>query len=376
MRKATKTEQAYCLLKQRIQDGIYAAGEALPKEVELAAELGIVRKTLRVALARLALENRIERIKGKGTFVRNCDSGQMKILVVLDNVDDMTYPGAYILPGILREAEEMHLGMETCSCISLLASPLKTTLSRIRQNGFCGILCFSSNFKGDEPLFEVLKGTDLPVLLPHAHQNDSSVTGFAVMGTDYSKVIRDGLHYLARLGHRRVAFLTYADLRIDKESYFQYVREEGLDEDPALRVEAKSYNQREAIVEAAERLIKGAGKPPTAILCFSDFFALYVCEYLQTEGYSIPDDISLLSIGGLIGCDFLNPPLSALDFDCLGIGRAAVRNLVKMIKENKSPLPFIVTPHHLTERKSTKNLLQYSDKKAEQHKNKRKREQA
>jgi len=369
MRKATKAEQAYCLLKQRIQDGVYAAGEALPKEVELASELGIVRKTLRSALERLALENYIDRVRGEGTFVRNCDNVQMKILVILAGTDDITFPDTYILPGILREAEEMHVGVDTCTCVSMVASPLKTTLSRIRKNKYSGILCFASNFIGNEPLLEVLKKTGLSVLLPHAYQKDSTVTGFAVMGTDYYQVIRDGLHYFARQGHKRVAFLTYSnDLRIDRENYFRCVREEKLDEDPALRVESPSYNRREAIVKATERLIKGTSKPPTAILCFSDFFALYACEYLQAQGYSIPDDISLLSIGGLIGCDFLNPPLSALDFDCFGIGRAAVRNLLTMIRDNTKFLPFMVTPHHLTERKSTKSLLQYPEKKLEQQK--------
>ena len=103
-------------------------------------------------------------------------------------------------------------------------------------------------------------------------------------------------------------------------------------------------------------LFSGLRAKPTAVLCFSDFFALCLYDYLNEHRIRIPKDIAVLSIGGMIGCDFLTPSLSAIDFDCAGIGRTAVRTLMDMKLKNETARPFTITPHYLTERESTRKL--------------------
>ena len=98
MMQATKQERIYQLLKERIEREVYAPGSCLPKEVDLATELGIARKTLRPALEQLAMEGLIERIKGKGTFVRDKSAPHTKILVILHDSRSITNPFLYILP--------------------------------------------------------------------------------------------------------------------------------------------------------------------------------------------------------------------------------------------------------------------------------------
>ena len=86
-RTAPKTEEVYCLLKKKITDGAYSSSGMLPVEPVLSEELGVSRKTLRSALARLAMENIVERVRGKGTFI--CGNGtEKKILVILGNIED------------------------------------------------------------------------------------------------------------------------------------------------------------------------------------------------------------------------------------------------------------------------------------------------
>lgn len=67
-RKPSLTEQAKAYIKQRILDGDFA-GERIPAETELAAELGVSRTTIRDALSRLENEGVIYRKQGAGTFV-------------------------------------------------------------------------------------------------------------------------------------------------------------------------------------------------------------------------------------------------------------------------------------------------------------------
>ena len=61
--------QAQQLLLGLIKDGTYQPGEQLPSEVDLAAQLGISRPTLREALLNLEREGVVVRKHGVGTFV-------------------------------------------------------------------------------------------------------------------------------------------------------------------------------------------------------------------------------------------------------------------------------------------------------------------
>ena len=61
--------QVYESLLKRIAGGEWRAGEALPSEQALAAQLGVSQGTVRKALDALALDKMIDRRQGKGTFV-------------------------------------------------------------------------------------------------------------------------------------------------------------------------------------------------------------------------------------------------------------------------------------------------------------------
>jgi DNA-binding GntR family transcriptional regulator len=57
------------ILKQQIESGHWRTGDALPSEHALARRFGISRVVVRQALAILADDRQVERIKGRGTFV-------------------------------------------------------------------------------------------------------------------------------------------------------------------------------------------------------------------------------------------------------------------------------------------------------------------
>src|SRR6185437_2452160 len=54
---------------QRLVDGSWQPGQALPSEIELAQEIGVSQGTVRKALDALASENLLVRQQGRGTFV-------------------------------------------------------------------------------------------------------------------------------------------------------------------------------------------------------------------------------------------------------------------------------------------------------------------
>lgn len=61
--------QAKAHLMQALQDGEWQAGQVIPSEQELAAQLGVSQGTVRKALDELVSENLLIRRQGRGTFV-------------------------------------------------------------------------------------------------------------------------------------------------------------------------------------------------------------------------------------------------------------------------------------------------------------------
>lgn len=61
--------QVYLDLRRSLDDGTWGAGDRLPPERELAGHYGVSLITVRRALSELAQQGRIERTRGRGTFV-------------------------------------------------------------------------------------------------------------------------------------------------------------------------------------------------------------------------------------------------------------------------------------------------------------------
>jgi GntR family transcriptional regulator len=84
-------------LRQRIVDGEWPPGTALPAETSLAAEHGVALGTLRRALELLAEQGLIERRHGRGTFVRGGLSGAPMLRFFRFGAGDGEVPQSRIL---------------------------------------------------------------------------------------------------------------------------------------------------------------------------------------------------------------------------------------------------------------------------------------
>src|SRR5215212_10884032 len=65
------------VLVKRIADGVWQAGQALPSEPDIAADLGVSSGTVRKALDEMTAENLVVRRQGRGTFVARHDEARI-----------------------------------------------------------------------------------------------------------------------------------------------------------------------------------------------------------------------------------------------------------------------------------------------------------
>lgn len=333
-----KKNTVYDRLKRDIVSGKLRAGEKLPQGVELARELGVSHNTLRSAMAKLEEDGYIAMIHGKGTFVYpdNAKSNSVATIMVLHGNDSgFEAPWRYIVPEISRNAAEKQLK----SFISTDAAMNIFSESDIREfakaNNIVGIISVMSNFNGTEPIVSRMKAAGVPVVITHGRQHDTETTGFASICVPEMSVWEDAIAYLAGIGHKKIGIIGSAPASsyTSKVCPFRFnTFEQTLDllkkyhAHPIPELIKTAAFDKDKINQAVKELFQYQQKP-TAILCFSDFFAIYVYEALKQMNLRIPEDVAVMGICGFPDARLLNPPLSTIDYGYAELGRMAVEML-------------------------------------------------
>ena len=87
------------MLIRRLVDGVWAPGDPLPSEMQLAAELRVSQGTVRKALDAMAAENLVVRQQGRGTFVSRHDDERImfQFFKLVPDEGDRAFPLSCIL---------------------------------------------------------------------------------------------------------------------------------------------------------------------------------------------------------------------------------------------------------------------------------------
>ena len=132
------------VLKEQIESGVWAPGEALPSEPELARRFGISRVVVRQALAILHDDRQIVRIKGRGTFVAqpklDARAGGLSRLLLKPRPPDVAIQALDVRPALVEDSIRGALGagadedvLRVTSCLSLGSVPLSISYSFFRR---------------------------------------------------------------------------------------------------------------------------------------------------------------------------------------------------------------------------------------------------
>src|SRR4051794_27576871 len=140
------------------------------------------------------------------------------------------------------------------------------------------------------------------------------------------------VEHLVALGHRRVATVTgMLDSRPGRDrlrGYRTAVQAAGL----AYRDEYVAYGDfyAESGREAAARLL-ALPEPPTAIFAASDLMAIGAVRAAAEAGLTVPGDLSVVGFDDIQLSPHVNPPLTTMRQDKLGLGGAAGDALVARV---------------------------------------------
>jgi LacI family transcriptional regulator len=156
--------------------------------------------------------------------------------------------------------------------------------------------------------------------------------GFGSVVFDNLYGAQTATHYLASLGHRRIAHLQgdplYDSARGRRQGYEQALREAGLEIDPRL-IQGDSWDPTS--VEAAVRRLLALEEPPTAIFAANDSLAFRAVEVLRTDGCRVPEDVAVVGFDDIPLAQEMIPPLTTVRIPLAEIGRRAAARVRQLI---------------------------------------------
>ena len=141
---------------------------------------------------------------------------------------------------------------------------------------------------------------------------------------DFDQSVRDALHYLEALGHKKIAYLggqeyvgnhePIMDLR--KRAYLNYMKRHNLDGETWVLEEsfnsASGYDMMKKILSMKKR--------PTAVFAASDAIAIGAMRAVSEAGLSVPKDISIIGFNDVDACKYTTPALTTIHAPAYDMG--------------------------------------------------------
>jgi DNA-binding LacI/PurR family transcriptional regulator len=147
---------------------------------------------------------------------------------------------------------------------------------------------------------------------------------------DEPSAVEEAVRYLAALGHTRIAHVAgvseFVHTVARGEAFHAALRELGITGETV----ATDYTPERGA--RATRKLLSAPHAPTAIVFDSDLLAVTGLGVARQMGFSVPDDISIVSWDDSLISQVVHPPLTAVTRDIEAYGVAATRHLLAVIE--------------------------------------------
>jgi DNA-binding LacI/PurR family transcriptional regulator len=346
--------------RERILDGSLPAGARLPTEMDLAEEHQISRGTVRQAMSVLVNEGLLERVRGRGTFVRplppaaslgSTTVGRRIGLVLAHSSGSQL--DLDILIGVEHAAKSRGYQVSFAYAEENL-DELDRDIARLRADLVAGMIIFPvSDATYDESIWR-LAADKVPFVLVDRY--------FPDLDSDY--VVADNIgggyratEHLLILGHTRIGFvysskgtLLTTSVRDRWEGYRKALHEYGQPYDETLVAQWSddpSSNPRRALDQLLLREDR-----PSAIFAVNDEVALNLLRIAHLRSLRVPEDLALVGFDDLSFAAHLSPPLTTMSQPRLDLGLRAGHLLLNRIEGQGGRPRHIELPTNLIVRES------------------------
>ena len=195
-------------------------------------------------------------------------------------------------------------------------------------------------------------GVDLPPVVMIGEVEQPAVDH---LWNDNVAAVREMTQLLLDEGHRRIALLgrlASASYKLRAQGYRDALQAAGIGADPELEIRVSGWTAAAGAAAVREHL---AFHPlPDAILCCTDTLAMGTMSALWSDGYRVPDDVSVTGYDDIPEAAFTIPPLTTVQVDPVTVAEQALDLLARRIADPSHPRSSTTLPHRIVRRHSTR----------------------
>lgn len=368
-------------LRDRIVQGAWSDGEALPNRRSLCSEFGTTRVTLDKAIDGLVLEGWLRTAAGSGTFVCAPSPTFTSIRPARLARPDVLRIGVVLGHHMARELQDGAEDEIPFHADNYFFGPLfggirdglsgksaEVTYAHVdrgdygdfyHRSGLDGLLVIAPTL-GDLPKLRALAAAAVPfVALAISSDATPEDAALPCVDTDNRRGAYEAVRHLVNQGHRRIALvnlaLSHANHQDRMTGFQQALSEAGLSVAPDDLVLAPIYDdtQFEPRVENWVTRAEARGEMPTAIFACDYMMALATLQVLRRHGLRVPDDISVVGYDDPLSAGHLTPPLTTVRQPIYRMARRAVQRLLAHLQEGTPLQGTEHLPNELVIRDST-----------------------
>ncbi len=322
-------------LRKRIRESALKPGEMIGTEVNLAAESGLSRMTVRRAVQELVDAGLVERRAGRGIFVSEARSSVARSIRVL--VGNLLWaPAVRVAQAVQDEAQKAGREASVFDARGDLAAFL-SELQALPGSGFAGAVIMSQHDAAFNRALAGLVAADFPFVV--VDQTLSDLPADSVSSDN-----RAGGHLAAEAllaaGHARLAFL--GDMAADTTA----ARAQGVADacaealvPPPLRlaIPGQRFGDWEPAIRKSINKLLNEKNRPNALVCSCDAVARIAMRALAAHGVAVPDEISVTGFDDDPIAEWTSPALTTVRQDFAEMGRHAYALLTARIADPASP---------------------------------------
>jgi len=359
-----KHKQLCDQIEKLIRQGVWQEGHKLPSENQLQEKLNISRSTVRQALQAMESSGLIEKITGKGSFVRARQNRSGSLIGIIASNLNREYHHKILL-GAEDTARQNGYNIIFGNSHGDLTEETEI-LNQFLAHNVKGIILWPAiqNLYHPEKLLAI-RNSGIPVV----------VLDRIIPGVPLDTVLSDNFdgtykasEFLIKNGHRKIYFITRPILSLTSISeryngYRQAMEDNGLvPAEPVLVGEAnremttEDFPLREGSDEylAVSRFIRD--QKPEAVVAMNDIMALNVMHIAADRGIRVPDQMSVVGFDRRdIGSSY-RIPLTSVFQDAYRIGTESADLIFRSIREQQQEPQIIRLPVELVVRDSARIL--------------------
>lgn len=183
----------------------------------------------------------------------------------------------------------------------------------------------------NSPALDVLRKSKIPYVLTYNWSEKHPC-----VSVDNQQAFTEIVHYLARLGHKKIAMvsgLRHASDRAQQryQGFLNGIAQQNLEVLPIIEVPFIDH-----AVEAITSELKKS-TPPTALVCSNDLMAIRAIRAASLCQLQVPKDISVTGFDGIRLAQDLTPSLTTIAQPNTEIGRRSVELLTKHLRLGSRP---------------------------------------